>query len=178
MAKSMTKWMMAMALAAGCAGGALQEGEATGGEEEVATAGDPLSVDLRVRAVNADEFANLTLLAQRVEILADGRRVPVAQTSEFVDLANMLHAEKVANFQVPEGTKWVDVKIHLAPVGVYDRAEESGIVDTPSTVLSFRSPVENLLAKNKAVVEVNATKSLVHLEPGRYAMVPNFQVKY
>lgn len=180
MTNSMAKTLVALALLAGCGSNPLRDtdGATTPADDTVAGTAQGLSVDVRMRAIGAEQFSSLQLLADQVRVTVDGVALPVHLVGDVVDLANMGHAARLANFTLPDGAQMVEIAVELAPAGVYDDPSGSGVVLAPGTVLRFKSSAENLAAKNKAVIELDAVKSLVVTDVSTIRMVPKFRVEY
>lgn len=195
--KRMSKAMMAAALlAAGCGDEALR-GVADEKEAvvlpvpteipvdvpvtevpEVVTPNAGLSVDLRMRSIGAEGFTAIQMFVDDVEARVDGVPLHAQITNDLVDLSNMGHATKVATMVLPEGAQKVDFVVRLAPSGFFQNKHDEGWLDARRTELRFSTSIENLAKNGKAVIEMNAAKSLVAREPGTLKLVPKFRLEY
>lgn len=184
MKKAVIGAMASLALTSACGGSAVRDATESGGGGDTSGAGDvgtaaaPLQVDLRLRATGIDRFANLMVLPQSVKVSADGVQVPVELVDAPVDLAVADQATKVASFQVPSEAASVEVSVELAPAGVFEAVDGIGWLDMRSTSLHFKSSAANLAEKGKAVMILDANRSLVALGENELGLVPNFKVRF
>lgn len=181
MMKKMVRATLAMALMTGCGGTGFLDRTTPAqqnGETPVGTSTAALAVDLRVKGTGAADYSNVLLAPAAVRAWADGREIPAERVGELVNLAAVNHAEKIATVQVPADAKLIEFEITLAPAGGFESTTASGWINTGSKVLRFRSEFANLAEKNKAVVEINAAKSLVAQDETTLAFVPRFRVMY
>ena len=186
MTKTVVKAALTMALLAGCGGIGLRGVEAAdesgaGGDatkETVAPRSEALKVDLRMRGIGADSYRKLVLMPGRIVAKADGVLLPVQPRGDLVDLARMEHSHLIAQLEVPAGTKLIEFKVELAPAGGFESDKGSGWVDTRRTSLSWVAEFANLAEKNKAVIEVDASTSLIVRDEATLAFVPKFRMRY
>jgi hypothetical protein len=181
MSKLIPNALFALALVAGCGDVTTLNGvkeHAPAVTQLPATPAPGLGIDLRMRAVSAEAYKQLLVLPQSVQVTADGIPVAVDLTGALIDLADMQNAQKVASFNLPEGTQTVDFTVALAPSGAFDTAAGSGWVDSRQTVLHFTSSAANLAEKGKAVLIFDAAKSFVAREEGTRTLVPKFAIRY
>lgn len=179
MKMTVSKAVLAMALMTGCGGVGLR------GVEEAPTdlvgttsTSQALEVDLRMRGTGAQDYTNLLIVPGSIEIRADGVLLPVKLDRDLVDLTQMERAFRLATVQVPADASKVEFVVKLAPAGGFESGTASGWIDTRSTTLRFESPVENLAKKNKAVIELDASRSLFARDATTLALVPKYRVEY
>lgn len=179
MVKRMAKAVLAVALVAGCGEPGLmnQDGQEMEPihDDPVATTGQEITAELRMRGIGAEDFTSLLLVASNIQVLADGQPAVVELASDLVDLARMDHAERIATLRVPAEAQEVEIAIELGAAGGFIGLLGDDWVDTRQTVLRFTSTVENL-ATGKTVVVLDADRSLVSLDGASLTMVPKFRV--
>lgn len=179
------KAVMVLALLSGCGDAVIHSlpGDEPGAAAVAAPGGDVsqsedgLAIEVRMRAVGAEQYASLILVPNRVEAIADGVRIPVTTVWTDVNLANMEHAEQIATLRVPEGTKNVAFRVELGAAGGFDTSSSSGWVDSRLSVLEFERSMDDLLRNhNRTVVVVNAAKSFIDRGDTSSVFVPRYRV--
>lgn len=143
----------------------------------IGTSQDGLAVEVRMRAVGAEQYSSLILVPNRVEAFADG--VPVAVSTIWTDvyLNNMGNAEKIATVTVPRTAQKVAFRVELGAAGGFDTATSNGWVDTRGDVLEFERSMADLLRNhNRTVMVIDADKSFVERGDTSAAFVPKYRV--
>ena len=176
--KKPMKWLLAMALVAGCDGARPgHSGPGAGGtlDPTTVTAGERVWIDLRLRAEGAERFSSLLVAPGEVSVFADGAPVEVRPTQSLVDLANPEHADTVAAFALPPNAQRVEVRIGLGAAGSFEATGGGGWVDTRHGAIRFEAAGPLLLRTRGSVVSIDARRSFVARD-GALVMVPSFRV--
>lgn len=137
-----------------------------------------LRADLRLRAVNAADFQQLLLRANRIEIRADDTVLAIDEEGLFADLADENQAWKLGSFDLPSGAKNLTVELTLDEIAAWESVDDAGQLDVNGTTISFTVPAEYVARNAKAVVVLDTGRSVLDTGDGRRGLVPQYRVLF
>jgi hypothetical protein len=178
MNKTMAMAVFAVVFLVGCGGDRLRRDlkEDRAKDPTVTEPAQPLTVELRMRGAQAQGYDAVMLVPNRLEVVADGVKLPTEPTYALVDLARTGHAEKLATFGLPPGAKEVELRLELGAGGGFERPGKSGYLDTRRADISFKANADQLAKSGRLVVELDVSRSVVGKDASTRRLVPQFRV--
>jgi len=138
--------------------------------------------ELRMRGGQLAGFTTLRVPVSDVSVTVDGKPLTVRMVSNLVDLAaNPEHAPLVAYFEVPKdsGIEKVHITVAFNEMGAFSKegAVAETLIDARVAPLSFDMAVRDLATRGRAVLELDAARSLVARETNSL-LLPTGTVKF
>jgi hypothetical protein len=131
-----------------------------------------------IEGVNAAALKSALFSMGDLQILADGRALPVSIDSASADLARS--GEQLSlRFSVPGDARQLDVRIGFDDFGGYDaKGGRAGEIDARGKQIRFELPAHALAQSRQAVVRLDLDRSLFEARPDRLVLLPNFELRY
>lgn len=168
--------VVAVVLATGCGIEGLRGVEDDAAPDEVGASQGALELDVRLKALNVEEYSSLLLRPVRIEARAGDQVLPTRVNGEFVDLAIPDHAHRLGAVTVPAGVTHVKVAVTFGDWGAFV-GNGAGEINARNLTLELDVPVDYAV-KGKAVLSLDMARSLVPVRPDALALVPVYRTLF
>jgi hypothetical protein len=183
MKKLMLSALSAAVLALSACGGSERSGPAPGPRLTTTPTQDESPVgrsfELRLLGVNAGGYDTVLVPIRSLEVTTpEGKPLQVRLVARTVDVSAKDHAHLLGHFFVPEGVSAVRVKLSFDEFGGWERGGKAGSLDTRVAPLSFEAPVDSLVLRGRAVVQLDVGESLQVTAEEERLLLPTLKVNY
>jgi len=162
--------------AAGCERGAATKKPSAGPDTPVDAT---VRVALRIAGTDSGAFRSVLVPIRAITVTtSDGRRLAVQRTRSVVDLATSDTSSVVGYVEVPADVGALRTTVVLDDWGGYETASEAGAIDLRGPPIAFDVARELMVARAKAVVTIDVTRSLVARSTGSLMLMPQSGVRF